>query len=106
MEDVLKQLLEAEMQAEKLVADAESRYAQIVQQARDEIRAAETRFETTVPELRAAHDTKAKERAGQTIAELKRRYDERQREQHDLAEQRSNEALEAAVAILIDPARA
>ena len=105
MEDVLKQLLDAEVKAEKLVADAEARHALIVQQTREEMRATETRFEQTIPELRAGHEAKARERATQTIAELKRRYDERQREQHDLAEQRSAEALEAAVAILIDPAR-
>lgn len=105
MEDVLKQLLDAEFKAERLVTDAEAKYAQIVQQARDEMRAIEERYEATVPDLRAAHETKAKERAAQTIAELKRRYDERQREQHNLAEQRTREALEAAVAILIDPAR-
>jgi V/A-type H+/Na+-transporting ATPase subunit G/H len=105
MEDILKQLLDAEVQAEKLVAEAEAKYAQIMQQTRDETRAVETRYEALVPDLRAAHEAKAKDRAAQTIAELKRRYDERQREQHNLAEQRSNDALEAAVAILIDPAR-
>ena len=45
-------------------------------------------------------DKKAEERAEQTVAELKRRYDERHALLRDMAEQREDEALEAAFEVL------
>jgi len=105
MEDIITRLLDTELQAEALVADAKSKHDQLMQQAQDDSRAAEAAFELRIPELRNQYVTKERERATQTIAELKRRYEERHREQHTLAEQRSAEALESAMVILLDPER-
>lgn len=105
MEDVLKRLLNAEIEAEALVSDAEAAYERAMQATRDEIQANERRFEEQLPELRAAALKTAQERAQQTIAELKRRYEERQREQHNLAAERSDAALQAALALVLDAER-
>lgn len=105
MEDIITRLLETELQAEALVAEAKHKHDQQMQQAQDDARAAEATFELRVPELRNQYVVKERERAAQTIAELKRRYEERHREQHLLAEQRAAEALESAMAILLDAER-
>jgi hypothetical protein len=46
---------------------------------------------------------RAEERAEQTIAELKRRYDERHVQLRNLAEEHEQEALQEAFALLLDP---
>ena len=105
MEDVLNRLLDTELQAEALVAEAKLRHDRLLQQALDDARNAEARFDARVPELRGYFVGKEEERASQTIGELRRRYEERQHQMHDLAQQRRPEAVEAAFATLLDPAR-
>jgi F0F1-type ATP synthase membrane subunit b/b' len=61
-------------------------------------------FEASIPTLRASLIEKAESRAEQGIAEIKRRYDDRHAQVRKLAEQRGDEALDAAFAFLIDPA--
>jgi vacuolar-type H+-ATPase subunit H len=102
MEDVLKRLLEAETRAEAVVAEATARREQIIRQATEEARAAESRFEARIPEIQGAFSGKAEERAQQAIAELKRRYEERHKSLRALAERQTQEAVNAAVAILLD----
>lgn len=102
MEDVLKRLLEAETRAEAVVADATARREQILRQATDDARAAELRFEQRIPEIQGSFSGKAEERAQQAIAELKRRYEERHKSLRALAERQTAEAVNAAVAILLN----
>ncbi len=105
MEDVLKRLLDAEVKAEAMVKEAEAEYERVMLTTREEIVAAQQRFDAQIPELRNAALKAARERAAQTVAELKRRYEERRREQHAIAGERSAEALDAALALLLDSAR-
>lgn len=105
MEDVLKRLLEAEARAEAMVAGATAKREQIIRQATEEARAAELRFEQRIPEIQGSFASKAQERAEQAIAELKRRYEERHKSLRALAERQSQEAVNAAVAILLDAER-
>jgi vacuolar-type H+-ATPase subunit H len=101
MDDTLKRLLEAEMRAEKIAQQAEAEQENIIQSALMEARAEEERFRSRIPDLHRAFIKKAEERADQTVAELKRRYDERHVQLRDLAEQREDEALEAAFEVLV-----
>jgi vacuolar-type H+-ATPase subunit H len=103
MDDTLKRLLEAETRAEKIARDAEQEQERIIQRAMQEARSEDERFTARVPDLHRGFIDKAGERAEQTIAELKRRYDERHVQLRDMAEQREHEALDAAFALLIDP---
>jgi len=105
MDDTLKRLLEAEMRAEKIAQLAEAEQENIIQGALMEARAEEDRFRSRIPDLHRSFINKAEERAEQTIAELKRRYDERHVQLRDLAEQREDEALEAAFEVLISSER-
>ena len=74
--------------------------------AQEEARAAEVALDLHVPELRSQRVDQEAARAVLVIAELKQRYDELHREQHARAEQRAGEALELAMAILLDAERA
>lgn len=102
MDDTLKRLLDAEMRAEQLAEEAEREQERVIQQAMVEARAAEERFRASIPELHRGQIDKAEDRSGQTIAELRRRYDERHVQLRDMAEQREDEALDAAFALVID----
>lgn len=103
MDDTLKRLLDAELRAEKLASAAEQEQERIIQAAMREARAQDERFTARIPDLQGAAIQRAEERAKQTVAELKRRYDERHAELRDIAEEREQEALTAAFELLIDP---
>ena len=103
MDDTLQRLLDAEMRAERIAEQAEADQERVIQGALAEARAAEERLIAGIPELHRAHIKKAEERAEQTIAEIKRRYDERLVHLRDTAEEREDDALEAAFEVLINP---
>ena len=105
MDDTLQRLLEAEMRAEKIAQQAEVEQENVIQGTLMEARAEEERFRAQIPDLHRAFITKAEERAEQTIAELKRRYDERHVQLRDTAEQREDEALQAAFEFLLTAER-
>ena len=88
MDDTLKRLLEAEMRAEGLAQQAEAK-------------AQEERFRARIPDLHKGYIQKSEERAEQTIAELKRRYDERHIQLRNMAEEREEDALVAAFDLLL-----
>ncbi|MBK1647931.1 ATPase [Rhabdochromatium marinum] len=102
MDDTLKRLLDAEVRAEQLAQEAERAQERVIQQAMEDARRAEERFRASIPELHRGQIDKADERAMQTVAELRRRYDERHIQLRDMAEQREDDALESAFALLID----
>lgn len=101
MDDTLQRLLEAEMRAEKIAQQAEAEQESVIQSALMEARTENDRFRARIPDLHRSFIDKSMERAEQTVAELKRRYDERHVQLRDMAEQREDEALEAAFEILI-----
>jgi V/A-type H+-transporting ATPase subunit G/H len=101
MDDTLQRLLDAELRAEKIAQQAEAEQESIIQGALAEARAQEDRFTASIPDLHRSFIERAEERAEQTVAELKRRYDERHILLRDMAEQREDEALQAAFEVLI-----
>ncbi|WP_177420675.1 ATPase [endosymbiont of Lamellibrachia barhami] len=104
MDENLQRLLDAEMQAEQLHQQANEERERIIHDALQEVRAQETRFETRIPELHASFLDKANSRSDQTIAELKRRFDEHHTQLREYAETREDDALDAAFQLLTDPA--
>ena len=101
MDDTLKRLLDAEMRAERLAQEAEEEAERLVQAAAAEAKANEERFRARIPDLHRGFIQKSEERAEQTIAELKRRYDERHVQLRNLAEEREEDALVAAFDVLL-----
>ncbi len=104
MDDTLKRLIEAESRAEQMVQEAKLKREEVTRKALDEARHAEQRFADRVPELHASFLEKAEARAEQTIHELQRRYDERNKALRAMAETREQEAIEAALQRLLDGA--
>lgn len=100
MDDTLKRLLDAEMRAEHIAQQAEAEQERIIQKAIADAKTENDRFTTRIPDLHRAVIAKSEDKAEQTIAELKRRYDERHIQLRDQAEQREGAALEAAFQIL------
>lgn len=105
MQDELQRLLDAELQAESLVKEAELRRERMIRQALDDARTAEAQFEARLPELRNAFLEKAEERAMQAVAEQARRYEERRAQVIRLGKEREEEAIQAAIRLLTDPER-
>ena len=99
---MLKRLLEVELRAAKLVEEAEAKREEIIRQALADARRAEKRFSARIPEIRGAFMEKAQARASQTIRELQRRYDERNKELRRMRERHERDAIETAVAMIID----
>ena len=101
MGDSLKDLLQAEAEAEAIVADGERQRDSIVQKALDDAREMEQQFRDRLPEMHQSFVDKAQKRAEQTIAEIKLRYDERNKLLRDLAARHEQEALDRAVALIL-----
>jgi V/A-type H+/Na+-transporting ATPase subunit G/H len=101
MDESLKELLEAEQKAEDIVTQGEKQRDDIIQQAVDDARALEQQFHDRLPEMHQAFSDKAEERAVQSIAEIKVRYDERNKELRALAEQHADEAAEHALKLIL-----
>jgi vacuolar-type H+-ATPase subunit H len=105
VEDTLKRLLDAELRAEKLVEEARKKQDDIGRQAIADARRAEQRFESRIPEIHGSFLEKAEEQAAQAMLELERRYQERKARLRELAEARRQEAIEAAIRLLLDPSQ-
>ena len=104
MDDTLKRLIEAEKRAERIVEEAQLTREEVTHKALEESRHAEQQFTDRVPELYASFLEKAEARAGQTVNELQRRYDERNKTLRSMADAREREAIEAALKRLLEVA--
>ncbi|OYY94715.1 MAG: hypothetical protein B7Y41_03845 [Hydrogenophilales bacterium 28-61-23] len=104
MEDQLKRLLEAEARAQAIIEAASLERQRLLDDALAGVHEAEARFEANRAELRAPFLKEAHGRADQAVAELSRKYDERQRNLRELASRHEQEAVDAALTLLLDPA--
>jgi vacuolar-type H+-ATPase subunit H len=100
VDESLKRLLDAETRAEDIIARADAERQRTIEQARHEAREAEQQHAERIAEIHASFLAQAEQRAQQTIAELKRRHAERSTALQNAAEQRKQQAVEAAVALL------
>jgi V/A-type H+-transporting ATPase subunit G/H len=103
MEDPLKRLLEAEARAQGIIDAASAERQRILDEALAAAREAEARFEAGRVDLRAPFLKEAHGRADQAVAELARKYEERQRNLRGLASRHEQEAVDAALNLLLDP---
>jgi vacuolar-type H+-ATPase subunit H len=106
MSDSLKDLLQAEAEAEAIVSAGEKERDRIIQKALDDALDMERQFKDRLPEMQQSFLDKAQERAAQTIAEMKLRYGERNKTLRELAGKHESEALERAIAMLVDAEQA
>ena len=103
MDDQLQRLLEAEARAQAVIDGASHERQRMIEEALASVRESEARFEGGRSELRAPFLKEAHGRADQAVAELARKYGERQRTLRDLASRHEIEAVEAALNLLLDP---
>jgi V/A-type H+-transporting ATPase subunit G/H len=104
MEDHLKRLLEAEARAQNLIGAASAEREQMLDEALAGARAAEARFAAGLGALREPYLKEAHSRAEHAVAELTRKYEERQRNLREMAARHEQEAVDAALDLLLDPA--
>lgn len=103
MDDQLQRLLETEARAQAVIDTASRERQRMIEDALAAVRDAESRFEAGRAELRAPYLDEAQGRAEQAVAELSRKYGERQRTLRDLASRHEVEAVDAALTLLLDP---
>jgi hypothetical protein len=103
VDDQLQRLLEAEARAQTVIDAAGVECQRILDDALATVHDAEARFEAGRAGLRAPFLKEAQARADQAVAELNRKYGERQRMLRDLASRHESEAVDAALALLLDP---
>lgn len=101
MGDSLKDLLSTETEAEAIVSRGELERDKIINKALADAAELERQFRDRLPEMRQSFIDKAQQRAEQTIAELKLRSDERNKQIRDLAQRHEAEAVELALALLL-----
>ena len=101
MGDSLKDLLQAETEAEAIVTRGEKERDAIIQKSLDDSFDMEKQFQARLPEIYQSFFDKAQERAVQSIAEIKLRYDEHNKELRVLAGKHEKEALENAIALIL-----
>lgn len=101
MDESLKELLEAEKQAERVVQEGEIQSEEISHKALADAHAIEQQFIDRIPDMHQSFTDKAHEKAQRTIAEIKLRYDERNKELRDLADQHADEAVEQAIKLIL-----
>ncbi len=102
MDDSLYDLLNIEKQAEQIVLEGEKERENIRQKALDDANATIEKFNARLPELHQSFLDKANERAEQSIAELRLRYNERNQELRQLAGDHEQEALTIAIDTLFN----
>ena len=103
MDDPLQRLLDAEARAQAVIDGASRERQRMMDDALAAVRDAEARFEAGRAELRAPFLNEAEGRAEQAVAELSRKYGERQRTLRELASRHEAEAVDAALILLLDP---
>jgi len=103
VDDQLQRLLETEARAQAVIDAASQERQRMIEDALAAVRDAEARFEAARAELRAPFLNEAKGRSEQAVAELARRYGERQRTLRELASRHEAEAADAALSLLLDP---
>ena len=104
METLLKRLLDAESEAESLVAAAEARSEELIRDAWSTVSRLDADFAARQSALREPLLQSAEARALQTIRELGEHHAGRQRELRRRAEQHEAAAVSAVLARLLDPA--
>lgn len=104
MDDQLQHLLEIEARAQAVIDDASHERQRMIDDALTTALEAEVRFEAGRAELGAPFLNEAQTRADQAVAELTRKYGERQRTLRELASRHETEAVDAALTLLLDPA--
>ena len=103
MDDSLKRLLDAEARAREIIEAASRERQAMLDAALAGANEAQARFEQGRADLRAPFLKEAHNRAKQSVAELSRKYEERQKGLREMASRHEQEAVRAALELALDP---
>jgi hypothetical protein len=106
MKDDLTRLLEAEDKAQAIIDEAMRRRDRMVEEANAVAERAQQQFEARIPELHKSFSSKGEERAAHTVAELERRFQERLEQLQQMADEHREEAIAAALKLILEPEQA
>lgn len=102
MEDTLKRLLEAEREAEAIIAEATRERDRILEDARRQGEEEERSFESRIPQMRVSRVKEATQRAQREGDELVARAQRRKQELQELADRGAEQAIEATLKIVLE----
>ena len=105
MEDILKRLLEAENQGDQIIREAEAERQRLIEEGKEQVKALEADFAQRLVELRQSYLEQAETQAVEKLAELKRHYEELRVQLRAQAERHEDQAVQAALALLLDVKR-
>lgn len=100
VDEALKRLLNAEREAERIVARGDQQRQAVILQAKRDARTEEQQHAERVAEIHASFRAQAEQRAQQTIAEMQRRYEEQERVLRASAELHEQQGLDEAIALI------
>jgi transposase len=100
VDGTLKRLLDAETEAERIVARADEERQAIIEQAKRDVGAAEQQHVEQMAKIQASFLAQAEQRAQQTITSMQRRYAEQGLALRASAERHEQQGLNEALALL------
>lgn len=100
IDETLKRLLDAEIEAERVLARADKERLQIIEQAKREAQAVEQKQAAHIADVHTSVLAQAELRAQQAIAEMQRRYSEQFLTMRTSAQRHEQQALDEAVALV------
>lgn len=100
IDETLKRLLDAESEAERVLAHADGERLQIIEQAKREARAMEQQQTAHIADVHTSFLAQAELRAQQAIAEMQRRYSEQSLTMRASAQRHEQQALDEAVVLV------
>lgn len=99
-DETLKRLLNAEMEAERIVKRADEERQAIIEQAKRDADAERRQYAVRIADLRASFRAQAEQRAQQTITAMQRRFQEQELALRTAAKLREQLALDEALAVV------
>ena len=102
MDNILKQLLEAEQKAQEIVVHAQKQSEQNLAKAKDELKLAEDRMRLKIDEIKNAYNEKAETRAKNHLHEVERLFQERQAQLVQLANKLHSKAVDEVMDLIIN----
>jgi V/A-type H+/Na+-transporting ATPase subunit G/H len=99
-DETLKRLLNAEMEAERIVTRADEERQSIIEQAKRDARAEQQQYADRIADLRASFRAQAEQRAQQAITAMQRRYQEQELALRSSAKLHEQLAIDEALAVI------
>ncbi|MBF0263897.1 MAG: hypothetical protein HQL46_01395 [Gammaproteobacteria bacterium] len=102
MNDILKNLINADQKAQEIVAQSQAESEQKLAKAKSENDLAEERMHTRIKEMQQSYSEKAESKARNHLDEVVRLFQERQQHLLEVAEHRQQQAVNEVIDLVIN----